>query len=219
MVLRKGLADASRHALRAVGFRAVTRTVRGAPLRIPLAMGELKVAAVRSDLLAVLQRRRSDGRVGCAGCGRRCGVRHRGVSRRVGGASGATCARGRRLRAESRNLSGAAKKRSPSIAHAMSPPALSRLAVTSGIADFWGTGSGASLRPGHYRPSCTSVKVETLDRFVERRASLPDVLKIDVEGAEHQVLAGARRASRMRGSCASKCTSTSCRSSAQTTRW
>ena len=35
--------------------------------------------------------------------------------------------------------------------------------------------------------------VETLDRFVERRASLPDVLKIDVEGAEYQVLSGARR--------------------------
>ena len=42
MALRKRLADLARRVLRAAGFRSVTRTVRGAPLRIPLAMGELK---------------------------------------------------------------------------------------------------------------------------------------------------------------------------------
>lgn len=42
MSVRKGLADTARRALRAVGFTSVTRTVRGAPLRIPLAMGELR---------------------------------------------------------------------------------------------------------------------------------------------------------------------------------
>jgi hypothetical protein len=42
MALRKGLADGVRRTLRAAGFRAVTKTVRGAPLRIPLAMGELR---------------------------------------------------------------------------------------------------------------------------------------------------------------------------------
>jgi FkbM family methyltransferase len=61
------------------------------------------------------------------------------------------------------------------------------------IADFWGTGSGASLRPGGLRPSHTRVDVDTLDRVIERRASPPDVLKIDVEGAEYQVLLGGRR--------------------------
>jgi hypothetical protein len=62
-----------------------------------------------------------------------------------------------------------------------------------GTADFWGTGSGASLRPGQQRPSRCQVQVETLDRFVNGRASLPDVIKIDVEGAEHQVLLGGPR--------------------------
>ena len=63
----------------------------------------------------------------------------------------------------------------------------------SSTADLWGTGSGASLREGRYRPSRSRVQVETLDRFVEGRRSPPDVMKIDVEGAEHQVLMGATR--------------------------
>src|SRR4029453_3943998 len=42
MSVRKAIADVLRQALRAVGYRSVTRTVRGAPLRIPLAMGELR---------------------------------------------------------------------------------------------------------------------------------------------------------------------------------
>jgi hypothetical protein len=37
------------------------------------------------------------------------------------------------------------------------------------------------------------VSVDTLDRFVERRGSPPDVLKIDVEGGEYHVLLGGRR--------------------------
>ena len=42
MRVRKAIADALRQALRAAGFRSVTRIVRGGPLRIPLAMGELR---------------------------------------------------------------------------------------------------------------------------------------------------------------------------------
>jgi hypothetical protein len=42
MRARKVIADVIRRLLRTVGFRAVTRTVRGAPIRIPLAMGELR---------------------------------------------------------------------------------------------------------------------------------------------------------------------------------
>ena len=42
MLLRKALADGTRRALRAVGFRAVTRTIRGAPIRIPVDMGKLE---------------------------------------------------------------------------------------------------------------------------------------------------------------------------------
>ena len=60
-------------------------------------------------------------------------------------------------------------------------------------ADFWGTGSGASLRAGHLRQSHVSVEVDTLDRYVDRLSLMPDVLKIDVEGGEYDVLLGARR--------------------------
>jgi FkbM family methyltransferase len=63
----------------------------------------------------------------------------------------------------------------------------------SRVADLWGTGSGASLQPGRQRPSRSRVQVETLDGFAERQGLTPDVLKIDVEGAEHQVLAGGPR--------------------------
>src|SRR5690349_15401206 len=42
MPARKRLADLARRVLRAAGYRSVTRTVRGAPQRIPLAMGELR---------------------------------------------------------------------------------------------------------------------------------------------------------------------------------
>lgn len=67
------------------------------------------------------------------------------------------------------------------------------IGAESGSAELWGAGSGTSLR-GRGEPAAHSrVRVETLDRFVEGRAALPDVIKIDVEGAEHQVLTGAGR--------------------------
>jgi FkbM family methyltransferase len=62
-----------------------------------------------------------------------------------------------------------------------------------GTAELFGGGSGASLREGAQRATHNRVEVESLDGFVEGRGSLPDVIKIDVEGAEHQVLTGARR--------------------------
>ena len=192
MLLRKSLADASRHALRAVGFRAVTRTVRGAPLRIPVAMGELKALLFDPTYAPFFNEDQvMDALV--------AHMRPADVVFDIGAYHGVWAVL---LARHAREV--VAFEPSPGTFHVLEETiAVNRagnisacpLAIGSvpGIADFWGTGSGASLRPGHFRPSSTSVMVETLDRFVERRTSLPDVLKIDVEGAEYQVLSGARR--------------------------
>ena len=191
MLLRKSLADASRRALRAAGIRAVTRTVRGAPLRIPVAMGELRALLFdptyapffnEDDVMDVLvSRMRADDVVFDIGA--------------YHGVWAVLLARHAREVVAFEPNPGTFEVLEETIAVnragniSACPVAIGN---TSGTADFWGTGSGASLRPGHHRPSCTRVAVDTLDRFVERRTSLPDLLKIDVEGAEHQVLAGAR---------------------------
>jgi FkbM family methyltransferase len=192
MILRKGLADASRHALRAVGFRAFTRTIRGAPLRIPVAMGELKALLFdptyapffnEDEVMdALVAHMRSDDVVFDVGA--------------YHGVWAVLLARHAREVVAFEPNPGTFQVLEETIAvNRAGNVSACALAIgsASGIADFWGTGSGASLRPGDSRPSSTSVMVETLDRFVEGRASLPDVLKIDVEGAEYHVLSGARR--------------------------
>jgi FkbM family methyltransferase len=192
MAVRKRLADAARRTLRAAGLRAVTRTVRGAPLRIPLAMGELRSMLFDPDyspffnedeVMDVLAAR----------------IRAEDVVFDIGAYHGVWAmllARHARevVAFEPNPGSFGVLKEMIAVNHAhhvsASPVAIGRETST---ADFWGTGSGASLREGQHRSSRSSVKVETLDRFVEGRSSLPDVIKIDVEGAEHQVLAGAPR--------------------------
>jgi FkbM family methyltransferase len=191
MLLRKGLADASRHALRAVGFRAVTRTVRGAPLRIPVAMGELKALLFDPTYAPFFNEDPvMDALV--------AHMRPNDVVFDIGAYHGVWAvllARHAREVVAFEPNPGTFQVLEETIAvNRAGNVSACPLAIgsASGIADFWGTGSGASLRPGDSRPSSTSVMVETLDRFVERRASLPDVLKVDVEGAEYQVLSGAR---------------------------
>jgi FkbM family methyltransferase len=191
MALRKGLADVSRNALRAIGFRAVTRTVRGGPLRIPVAMGELRALLFDPTYAPFFN---EDEVMDALVANMRCsdvvfdiGAYH--------GVWAVLLARHAREVVAFEPNPGTFQVLEETIAVnragniSACPLAIGSI---SGIADFWGTGSGASLRPGHSRPSSTSVMVEALDRFVQHRASLPDVLKVDVEGGEYHVLSGAR---------------------------
>ncbi len=58
-------------------------------------------------------------------------------------------------------------------------------------ADLWGTGSASSLRASNGSVHKSRVSIVTLDRYAETCGVRPDVIKIDVEGAEHEVLVGA----------------------------
>lgn len=192
MALRKGLADAARRALRAAGFTSVTRIVRGAPLRIPLAMGELRSMLFDSEyspffnedeVMDVLATR----------------IRPEDVVFDIGAYHGVWAmllARNARevVAFEPNPGSFGVLKEMIAVNRARNVFACPiAIGGESSTADLWGTGSGASLRQGQHRSSRSRVEIEPLDRFVEGRGSLPDVIKIDVEGAEHQVLAGARR--------------------------
>lgn len=192
MSLRKQMADSARRALRALGFRSVTRTVRGAPLRIPLAMGELRSLLFdrayspffnEDEVMDVLAAR----------------MRAEDVVFDIGAYHGVWAvllARHAREVVAFEPNPGTFKVLRETIAVnracnvSASPVAIGG---ESNTVDFWGTGSGASLRPGQHRSSRSRVKLETLDSFVEQGAPRPNVIKIDVEGAEHQVLTGARR--------------------------
>jgi FkbM family methyltransferase len=192
MAARKTLADLARRGLKAIGVRAVTKTVYGAPLRIPLAMGELRSLLFdrtyspffnEEDVMDVLAAR----------------MRQSDVVFDIGAYHGVWAvilARHAREVVAFEPNPGTFQVLTETIAVnrarnvCASPVAIGG---TSGSADFWGTGSGASLREGEHRSSHSRVKVETLDNFAADRASMPDVIKIDVEGAEHQVLTGARR--------------------------
>jgi FkbM family methyltransferase len=192
MLLRKALADGTRRALRAAGLRAMTRSVRGAPLRIPLAMGELRSLLFdptycpffnEDDVMDLIASR----------------MRREDVVFDIGAYHGVWAvllARHAREVVAFEPNPGTLRVLKETIAvnraHNVSPCPVA-IGGKPGTADFWGTGSGASLRPGQHRPSRCHVQVETLDGFVNGRASLPDVIKIDVEGAEHQVLLGGPR--------------------------
>jgi FkbM family methyltransferase len=192
MGVRKRVADAARRAMRAVGFRAVTRTVRGAPLRIPVAMGELRSLLFDSayspffnedDVMDALAPR----------------IRPDDVVFDIGAYHGVWAVllarHARHVVAFEPNPGTFEVLRETIAVNRAHNVSASPVAIggESSTADFWGTGSGASLRPGQHRSSHKRVKVETLDSFVDREASRPDVIKIDVEGAEHQVLSGASR--------------------------
>ena len=189
---RKALANVARRVLTAFGIRAVTKTVYGAPLRIPLAMGELKSLLFdesyspffnEPDVMDLLRSK----------------MRKEDVVFDVGAYHGVwslILARHARhvVAFEPNPGTYQVLKETIAVNRAGNVFALP-LAIggNSGDADFWGTGSGASLRHGEKRSSCSRVKINTLDGFAAESPPLPDVIKIDVEGAEHQVLTGARR--------------------------
>ena len=192
MGIRKQLANLTRRVLRATGYRAVTRTVRGAPLRIPLAMGELRSMLFdpdyspffnEDDVMDVLASR----------------MRSEDVVFDIGAYHGVWAmllARHARevVAFEPNPGTFEVLKETIAVNHARNVTACSlAIGAESTTAELWGGGSGASLRSDGRRASHARVRVESLDRFVESRASLPDVIKIDVEGAEHQVLIGAPR--------------------------
>jgi FkbM family methyltransferase len=192
MAVRKVLANLTRRVLRAAGYRSVARPIRGAPLQIPLAMGELRSLLFdpayspffnEDDVMDVLVTR----------------MRPADVVFDIGAYHGVWAillARHAREVVAFEPNPGTFAVLQETIAVNRAPNVSAwpvAIASESSQADFWGTGSGASLRPGQHKPSRTRVQVETLDSFVERRPILPDVLKIDVEGAEHQVLSGAHR--------------------------
>lgn len=65
--------------------------------------------------------------------------------------------------------------------------------------EFWtvGTGSAGSRYAGHAQTAARKgrsfqVPTTTVDRICEQYGMLPDLVKIDVEGAEHEVLLGSR---------------------------
>jgi FkbM family methyltransferase len=192
MPARKTLANLARHWLKAIGIRSVTKTVYGAPLRIPLAMGELRSLLFdpayspffnEEEVMDVLAARmRADDVVFDIGA--------------YHGVWAVLLARHARevVAFEPNPGSFEVLKETIAVNRARNVSASSvAIGGESSTADFWGTGSGASLRQGEHRHSRSRVQVETLDAFAEGRASMPDVIKIDVEGAEHQVLTGARR--------------------------
>jgi FkbM family methyltransferase len=189
---RKALANFTRRALKSIGITAVTKTVYGGPLRIPLAMGELRPLLFdpayspffnEDDVMDVLAAK----------------VHKNDVVFDIGAYHGVWAlilARQAREVVAFEPNPGTFKVLTETIAvNRVRNVTASPLAVgaASGTADFWGTGSGASLRQGEHRPSRTRVRVEPLDTIVADMGSMPDVIKIDVEGAEHHVLTGARR--------------------------
>ena len=192
MTLRKRAANVVRRLLRTAGFRAVTRIVRGQPLRIPLAMGELRSLLFdrsyspffnEHDVMdALVARMRPEDVVYDIGAYH--GVWAVLIARHARAVVAFEPNPGTfRVLQETLALN---RARNVS-AHAVA------VGGASSLADLWGSGSGASLRPGALRPLRSRVKMETLDEFAEREATLPDVMKIDVEGAEHEVLSAAQR--------------------------
>jgi FkbM family methyltransferase len=192
MAFRKRLANLARRGLRAAGVKSVARDIRGAPVRIPLAMGELRSLLFdrayspffnEDEVMDVLVRR----------------MRPEDVVFDIGAYHGVWAVllarHARQVVAFEPNpgtflvlLETIAVNRAGNVSAC--PLAIGGASRTE---QLWGTGSGASLRSGQHTRSSTRVQVETLDAFVDRRPPLPDVLKIDVEGAEHQVLSGAGR--------------------------
>jgi FkbM family methyltransferase len=192
VTLRKRLANLARSALRATGIRSVARDIRGAPVQIPLVMGELKSLLFdrsyspffnEDDVMdALVPRMRPDDIVFDIGAYH--GVWAVLLSRHA-----------RHVAAFEPNPGTFAVLQETLAVNRIRNVSIWKLAMgaKASLENFWGTGSGASLRPGAPDSAQTRVQVETLDGFAEKHPPLPDVLKIDVEGAEHQVLTGARR--------------------------
>ena len=192
MSVRKHLADTARRLLHAAGVRSVTRTVRGSSLRIPIAIGELRSMLFdrnyapffnEDEVMDVLAARLRPEDI-VFDIGAYHGVWAMLLARSV-----------REVVAFEPNPGTFAVLEQMIAVNRADNVTAYRVAIggEASVADFWGTGSGASLREGGNRMARNRVSVETLDGFAARRQRLPDVIKIDVEGAEHEVLRGARQ--------------------------
>lgn len=189
---RKALANLARRVLKTVGFRSVTRTVYGGPIRIPIAVGELKSLLFDPTYAPFLEGEEIMDLLFEK-------IRPEDVVFDIGGWHGI-------------HATVFARTARQVISFEPNPPTFRILKETVAVnksqritpyqlavgseastADLWGSGSGSSLRPGHGKVARNRVQVVTLDDFADTISTVPDVLKIDVEGAEYHVLAGARR--------------------------
>ena len=189
---RKALANAARSVLRSVGFRSVSRTVYGEQVRIPIAVGELKSLLLNpsyppmfegEELMELLVGK----------------IRPTDVVFDIGAWHGI-------------NASLFARKARQVISFEPNPSTFKVLQETVAVngaqnieahplaignerttAELWGSGSGSSLRPGPGKVAHSRVNVISLDEFAAERSTLPDVIKMDVEGAEYNALTGAPR--------------------------
>ncbi|MEM7416354.1 MAG: FkbM family methyltransferase [Gemmatimonadota bacterium] len=69
----------------------------------------------------------------------------------------------------------------------------SALADEVGVSEFGGKGGSVAF---HLGGEGETVSMTTIDRIVAEGRPLPDVMKVDTEGAEHRILEGAREAFR-----------------------
>ena len=188
---RKALANAARSVLRSIGFRSVTRTVYGEQLRIPIAVGELKSLLLNplypplfegEELMELLVGK----------------MRPTDVVFDVGAWHGINASlfsrRASQVVSFEPNPSTFRVLQETIVVNGARNITAYALAVGNerATAELWGTGSGSSLRPGPGKLVHSLVNVISMDEFAAERSTLPDVIKIDAEGAEYQVLAGAR---------------------------
>src|SRR5262249_53248342 len=62
-----------------------------------------------------------------------------------------------------------------------------------GKVKFWVSGSGSSLQPFTHGAGEIEIEVTTVDEYVESTGHAPQILKVDVEGFELYLIAGAER--------------------------
>jgi FkbM family methyltransferase len=187
---RKALTNRARLILRALGIRAVTKTMYGGPIRVPLAYGKLRSLLFDPDYMKtyaeedVLQFMMS--RITSADIVFDVGA-YQGlhtilfarVARRVAAFEPNPSTFGTLLDTLTAN------RASNVVAF---PVAIGRETKT---ATLWGSGSASSLQPLIDGLEKKNVNVVTLDGFAKEQSLWPDVMKIDVEGAEYDVLSGA----------------------------
>lgn len=189
---RKQLADGARHILKGIGIRTITTTMHGAAVEVPLAFGRLTSLLFDPDymrsygeeelidfMLARITREDVVFDVGAY-----IGL-HAVLFSRAAGLVLAFEPNPHTFAVLQDTIT--SNQTSNVIAY---PLAIGR---QTELATLWDTGSASSLRPDANPRQTVQVNPQTLDSFVDARDVLPDVMKIDVEGAEYDVLVGAAR--------------------------
>jgi FkbM family methyltransferase len=187
---RKALTNRARLILRALGIRAVTKTMYGGPIRVPLAYGKLRSLLFDPDYMKtygeedVLQFMLS--RITSADT-----VFDVGAYQGLHSILFARAAR--RVAAFEPNPSTFGVLQDTITAN-RAPNVIAYPVAIGGetkTATLFGSGSASSLQPLLDGLEKRNVDVVTLDGFAKEQSLLPDVMKIDVEGAEYDVLSGA----------------------------